>query len=141
MSSPPHQPSIPMLRPWFRTAWATVIHMSYEGGGMKLRDLARNSESPTSFVSAFRVLISRLGSKETARNSRGSYESVPILSFIPLRLTFLQQTTMVPVHRIFRRPRYPKSPATFPIRTYHDHRNLHPSAYHAPASSSSITNF
>ena len=50
--------------------------MSYEGGGMKLRDLAGSSRNPTSFMPAFRILWSRFGNRETARRSRKSYESV-----------------------------------------------------------------
>lgn len=58
----------------FCLAWATVIHMSYEGGGMKLRDLARNSQNPTSFLPALRIFLSRFWNRETARRSRESYE-------------------------------------------------------------------
>jgi len=61
-----------------QTAWATVMHMSHEGGeGMKLRDLARSSGDPKSFTSALHLLRSRLGNQETARGSRKSYEFVP----------------------------------------------------------------
>jgi len=60
----------------FYIAWATVIHMSYEGGGIKFRDLARNSRNPTNFLPALWILLSRLRSRETARDSRRSYEFV-----------------------------------------------------------------
>ena len=39
---------------------------------------------------------------------------------------------MVLIHRLLHRPRYPRSPATFPIWAHHGHRNLHPSACHIP---------
>ena len=71
-------------------AWATVIHMSYEGSGMKLRDLAKNSQHPTSFLPAFRIILSRLWSRETARYSRESYESVSGSPSIPHHLMFMQ---------------------------------------------------
>jgi hypothetical protein len=56
--------------------------MSYEGGGMKLRDLARNSQNPTSFLPAFRIFLSRFGNRETARCSRKSYDKRPWSIFI-----------------------------------------------------------
>jgi len=63
----------------FRTAWATVIHMSDEGDGMKLHDLARGSSNPASFMPAFHLFRSRSGNQETATlRSRKSHESVPI---------------------------------------------------------------
>ncbi|KAF9778318.1 hypothetical protein BJ322DRAFT_492827 [Thelephora terrestris] len=62
--------------------WATVIHLGHEGGGMKLGDLARNSQNPTSFISALLICISRFGSRETARDSRGSYDKRPWPLFI-----------------------------------------------------------
>ena len=65
----------------FQTAWATAIHMSYEGGGMKLRDLARTSRNPTSFISALHIFRSRFGNRVTSRCSRKSNESVPRSSF------------------------------------------------------------
>ena len=103
----------------FQTAWATVTHMSYEGGGMKLRDLARGSRNSTGFVPAFHVLRSRFGNRETARRSRKSYESVFGSPSILRLLTSLQQTTMDPLPRILRRPRHPGSPVTLHIRTHH----------------------
>ena len=60
-----------------QTAWATVIHMSYEGDGIKLRDLNKGSSDPKSFMPAFHILRSRLGNQGAARRSRKSYESVP----------------------------------------------------------------
>ena len=99
--------------------------MSYEGGGMKLRDLAGSSRNPTSFMPAFRVLWSRFGNRETARRSRKSYESVPKLSSAPRLLISLQRTTMVPVHRVLRRPRHPGSPVAFSIRAHHGDQDFH----------------
>ena len=49
---------------------------------MKLRDLARNSSDPTSFIPALHVFRTRLRNRETARHSRKSYESVLIPSSI-----------------------------------------------------------
>ena len=117
-----------------RTAWATVIHMSYEGGdGMKLRDLARGSSNPTSFVPAFHVLRSRFGNRDTSMRSRKTYESV--LKFSSLRLlTSLQQTAMVPFLRIFCHPRNPGSYATLPIRTCCGDKSFRPCACHIPTS-------
>ena len=60
-----------------QTAWATVIHMSHKGSGMKLRDLARGSANPTSFMPALHILRSRFMDREADRRSRKSYESVP----------------------------------------------------------------
>lgn len=60
----------------FCLAWATVIHMSYDGGGMRLRDLAKSSQNPASFLPALRILLSRFGNQETSRGSRKSYECV-----------------------------------------------------------------
>lgn len=112
-----------------------MIHMSYEGGGMKLGDLARSSHNPTSFMPAFRVFLSRFGNRETAWRSRNSYESVPRLpSVLPL-FTLRQQTTMVIVLGIFRRPRHPGYPATFLIWTHCEDRNFCPRACRQPASS------
>ena len=74
-----------------------MIHMSYDGNGMKLRDLSRGSHNPTSFMPAFRGCRSRFGSRETSRCSRKSYESVPRLSSALYVLTLLQQPTVVPV--------------------------------------------
>ena len=105
----------------FQLAWATVIHMSYEENGMKLRDLAQNTQNPTSFLSAIRILLRRFGSRETARSLRGSYKSVFMSSSVPRHLIFLEQTTMVPVHRVLHYPRYPESHVTFPIWAYHSH--------------------
>ena len=50
--------------------------MSYEGGGMKLRDLARGSGNPTSFMPAFHIFRSRFGNQETTRRPHTSHESV-----------------------------------------------------------------
>jgi len=50
--------------------------MSHEGDGMKLRDLARGSSSPTSFMPALYIFRSRLRNGGTSRRSRKSYESV-----------------------------------------------------------------
>ena len=45
---------------------------------MKLRDLARGSSNPTSFMPAFHIFRSRFKNRETSRRSRKSYESVPV---------------------------------------------------------------
>ena len=57
---------------------------------MKLRDLARSSSNPTSFMPAFHILLSRFGNRETDRRSRKSYEFVPIYSSALCLLTLLQ---------------------------------------------------
>ena len=49
---------------------------------MKLRDLARGSSNPTSFMPAFHIFRSRFRNLETSRRSRKSYESVPRLFFL-----------------------------------------------------------
>ena len=118
-----------------QTAWATVIHMSREGSGMKLRDLKRGSGNPTSFMPAFHILRSRFRNKDTARRSRKSYESVPKSSSALHLLTLLQQATMVPVLRILRHPRYSGSHVTFHIRSHHGDRNFRPRACHRLAAS------
>ena len=97
---------------------------------MKLRDLARGSSNPTSFMPALHIFRTRFRNRETTRRSRKSYESVPISSSSLRVLRLLQQTTMVPVLSIFRLPCHPGSPITFPIRTHHEDRNFHPCAYH-----------
>jgi hypothetical protein len=51
--------------------------MSYEGGGMKLRDLARSSSNPTSFMHALYIFRSRFRNRETSRHSRKSYDKRP----------------------------------------------------------------
>jgi len=103
----------------FYIAWATVIHMSYEGGGMKLCDLARSSHNPTNFLPALRILLSRFGNRETARYSRRSYESVFRSSPAPHDLMFLQQTTMVLVPGVLHSSRRPGSPVALPVWTCH----------------------
>ena len=55
---------------------------------MKLGDLARSSQTPTSFLSGFWILLSRFKSKNTSSDSRGSYESVFISTSVPRHLTF-----------------------------------------------------
>lgn len=55
--------------------------MGYEGRGMKLRDLVRNSQNP-SFLSGLRIYIFRFGGKETTRGPRGSHELVIVSPFI-----------------------------------------------------------
>jgi len=77
-------------------AWATVIHMSYEGGGIKFHDLARISRNPTNFLPALRILLSRLGNREMARNSRRSYEFVFRSSPVPHNLIFLYSCSKRP---------------------------------------------
>jgi len=49
---------------------------------MKLRDLARSSNNPTSFMPAVYILRSRFENREASRSSRKSHESVP--SRLPL---------------------------------------------------------
>ena len=119
----------------FRIAWATVAHMSHEGGdGMKLRDLARGSGNPTSVMPAFYMFWSRSRNQETSRLSRKSYESVPSSSSVMRFLTSLQQAAMVHVLRIFHRPRHLGSTVAFPVRTHNRHQNLRPRACRRPAS-------
>ena len=101
---------------------------------MKLRDLARGSSNPTSFMPAFHIFRSRFGNRETARRSRKSYEFVPTSPSALRLLTSLQQTAVVPVLDILRRPRHPGSPVTFPIRTHHGDRNFRKRMCRRPAS-------
>jgi len=101
---------------------------------MKLRDLARGSRNPTSFMPAFHIFRSRLWNRETSRRSRRSYEFVPRLSSALHFLTLLQQTAMVPILRILRRPRRPGSPVTLPIRTDHRDQDFRRCTYHKLAS-------
>ena len=110
------------------------MHMSHEGGGMKLRDLARSSRNPTSFMPAIHIFRSRLRNGGTARRARKSYESVPDSSPALYLLISLQQTTMVPVHRVFCRPGHPGSPLTFHTRTHHGDQNFRPRAGHRTVS-------
>ena len=91
---------------------------------MKLRDLARGSSNPTSFMPAFHIFRSRFWNRETARHSRKSPESVSRSSSALRLLTSPQQTTVVPFLSILCPSRHPGSPITFPIRTYHGDRNL-----------------
>ena len=103
-----------------------MIHMSREGDGMQLRDLARSSGNPMSLMPAFYIFRSRFGNRETSRRSRRSYESVPRSSSpLPL-LTLPQQATLVLILSILRRPRHPGTPVTFPVRTHYEDRNLRP---------------
>ena len=55
-----------------------MVHMSHEGRGMKLRDLARSSRA--GFMSPFYIIWSRFCNRENDRRSRRSYEFVPRLS-------------------------------------------------------------
>ena len=73
----------------FQLAWATAIHMSYEESGMKMRDLAGNSQNPTSFLSALRICLRRFGSRETA-TPRELHELVFMSSSVSRHLIFLQ---------------------------------------------------
>ena len=108
--------------------------MSNEGDGMKLRDLARGSSNPTSFMPAVHILRSRFRNRETAKGSRKSYESVPGSSSGLHLLISLQQATLVHVLRILHLSRDPCSPVSFPIRTHYGDRNLHKRACHRPTS-------
>jgi len=118
----------------FQPAWASVIHMSYEGDGIKLRDLARGSGNPTSIMPAFHIFLSRFKNQETSRRSRRSYESVLRSSFTLCLLILQQQATMVPVLRILSYPRYPGSPVTVLIRTHRGNRNFRERTYRRPVS-------
>jgi len=91
---------------------------------MKLRDLARSSSSPTSFMPALHIFRSRFRNRETSRCSRRSYESVTRSSSTLRLLILLQQATMVTILGILRRPHHPGSPVTLPIRTHHGDQNL-----------------
>ena len=99
---------------------------------MKLRDLARGSSNPTSFMPAFHVFRSRFRNRETSKRSRKSYESVLRSLSAPPLLTLLQQTTVVSVPRVLCHPRHPGSCVTFPIRTYHGYQNLCDRTCHTP---------
>ena len=120
----------------FEIAWATVIHMSYEGGdGMKLRDLARGSGNPTSVMPALHMFRSRFGNRGTSKRSRGSYEYAHSPPSALCLLTLPQQATVAPVLGFLHRPRRPGSSVTLPIRTYRGDRNFCPRTYHGPTSS------
>ena len=109
--------------------------MSHEGGGMKMRDLARGSSSPTGFMPAFHIFRSRFRNRGTSGRSRKSYESVPRSSSSALCfLTLLQQTTMVPVLGILRPPCRLGSPVAIPIRTHRRDRNFYKCTCHKPTS-------
>jgi len=101
---------------------------------MKLRDLKRGSDNPTSFLPAFHIFRSRFRNKDTARRSRKSYESVSKPSSALHLLILQQQATVVPVLRIICHPRHYGSPVTFRIWSHHGDRNFHPRACHGPAS-------
>jgi len=116
--------------------------MSYEGGGMKLRDLKKGSSNPTSLVPAFHIFRSRFGNQDsTARRSRKSYELVSKSPPALHLLTLLQQATMVLVLSILRHPHHSGSSVTFPIRPHHGDRNFHPRACHAGPASLYVLNF
>ena len=99
--------------------------MSYEGNGMKLRDLARGSSNSTSPMPALHIFRRRFWNPETSRRSRKSYESVHKLSTALRLLTLLQQTTMVTVLGILRHPSHPGSRVALLIRAHRGDRNLH----------------
>ena len=101
---------------------------------MKLRDLARSSRNPPSFMAAFHILRSRFRNRETASGSRKSHESVPRSSSALPLLTFLQQSTVVPVLDVLHRPRDFGPPVGSPIRTHHGDRNFHRRTCHGPVS-------
>ena len=101
---------------------------------MKLRDLARSSGDPKSFIPAFHLLRSRFRSQETSRRSRKSYESVHTMSSTPFLLTFLlQQTIVVIVLGTLCRPCHPGSRVKFPIRTYHRDQYVRKRTCYRPA--------
>ena len=108
--------------------------MSYEGDGMKLRDLARSSRSPPGVATAFHIIRSRFANRGTARRSRRRYESVPKSSSALRLLTLLQQTTMVSALSIILCPRHPGSPVTTAIRTNHRDQSCRPRMCHKPPS-------
>ena len=101
---------------------------------MKLRDLARSSNDPTSFLPALHIFLSRFWNRGTAARSRRPYESVSRSSSAPRFLTLMQQTVMVPLRSILRPPRRPGTPDTIPIRAHREDRNFCPRTCHIPAS-------
>ena len=126
--------SVKLSNTLFRIAWATVIHMSYEGDGIRIRNLAKSTGDPTSPLPAFHIFRSRFGNQETSRRSRKSYESVPRSPSAPRLLTLPQQTTLVSVLSIIRRPRHPGCSDTLPVRTCRGDQNFCRRTYHRPAS-------
>jgi hypothetical protein len=68
---------------------------------MKLRDLARYSQDPTSFLTALRVFLFRSRSKETTRRSRRSHESVPVPSTASQHLTLCSNRSWLPFIALF----------------------------------------
>ena len=99
---------------------------------MKLRDLARSAGDP-GFTPAFHLFRSRSRSQETSRRSRKSYESVSVVPSDLRLLTLLQQTTVVVVLGILRRPCNPRSCVKLPIRTYHRDQYVRKRTYHRHA--------
>ena len=111
-----------------------MIHMSHRGDGMKLRDLARGSSNPTSFVPAFHIFRSRFRDRGTSRRSRKAYESVPgSSSALPL-LTSTQQTTVVVILDILCNPGHLGPHVTLPTRTHCGDQSFRPRAHHTPDS-------
>lgn len=62
----------------FFAAWATIIHLSHgkSSSGMKLKDLARNTDEPASVSGGLLLLLRRTTSRATSRRIRGNYEYV-----------------------------------------------------------------
>jgi len=108
---------------------------------MKLRDLAKGSGDPTSFIPAIHMCWFRFGNQETSRRSRKSYESVPRSSSALRFLTLLQQATMVLVLSILRRPCRPRPPVTLLVRTCHRYQNVRQCTCHRPTSFRLSPNF
>lgn len=75
----------------FFAAWATIIHLSYgkSCSGMKLKDLARNTDEPASVSGGLLLLLRRTTSRGTSRRARGTYEYViPASVNLNLELTW-----------------------------------------------------
>jgi len=108
--------------------------MGYETDGMKLRDLARSSSSPTSVMPAFHTFRSRFWTRETASRSRKSSESVRRSSSALRLLTLMQRTTVVAFLGVLHCPRHPGSPTALPIWTHRGDRNFNPRTCYRSAS-------
>jgi hypothetical protein len=61
---------------WFFEAWATVIHLSHSdnGAGIKMKDLAQNTNHPEGMLSGVRLLWTRFNNRGTDRRARRAVE-------------------------------------------------------------------
>jgi hypothetical protein len=98
---------------------------------MKLGDLVRTSQNPTSFLSALRIFLSRFGSRRASRSSRGSYESV-LVSLLSRVISYSCSIERPWSHSVLHRPRSPGSHVTIPLWSCYGHPNLGPRKEYRP---------